>query len=600
MFNALIFTNSSVTGGVGGLPIDRVSFAGIDLDPLGHPQRYGAFVLVVLVLVGLLVANLRRGRVGARLLAVRSNERAAASLGINVIAAKVYAFAVAAAIAALGGVLLSMRQTNVEFTQYNVFGSVLLIQYAVVGGIAWVSGAAVAATGAPTGARQRHLREDRAVGHRHRVVARGAVGPRRDLGAAAGARRHRGAAGRAGSAGRGSVGSLACTGSSRGCAFPRPVADAPVGAPTRGPAGRDARRHRSRREVRRCRRGRRRELRESNRARSSGSSARTARARRRSSTSSPASPRRRADRSCSAEPRSTTGRSNGGPAPASSPDTPTLQFAGQLIVKIALLKVKVDRSTTRRTRPTSRRSRRRSPQNNDEAVGMLPLNPVVVVNALAQEGITPDNHDMVVPGGVITPESLKELGDAANGILVVSEAMPPTETSNKGIAEFRADMEADGKDPDDPNVDAGTVTSWSNVKKLEGALLAAGPEGDRVARLEECRRRGGEPSRRPARGRAVRLPQARRSPRFPDLAGFRVFTRKVAVLQIEDGKYKVLSDGFIDILKPPDLPTNGGSRDQSFNKAFALFTSACRAARGSRRSGSFGVNVHVRLAAAQR
>ncbi len=150
MFNALIFTNSSVTGGVRGLPIDRVSFAGIDLDPLGHPQRYGAFVLVFLVIVGLLVANMRRGRVGARLLAVRSNERAAASLGINVIAVKVYAFAVASAIAALGGVLLSMRQSNVEFGQYNVFGSVLLIQYAVVGGIAWVSGAALSATGAPT------------------------------------------------------------------------------------------------------------------------------------------------------------------------------------------------------------------------------------------------------------------------------------------------------------------------------------------------------------------------------------------------------------------------------------------------------------------
>jgi len=149
MFDALIFTNSSVTGGVIGLPIKRVTFAGINLDPLGHPQRYAAFVLVVLVLVGMLVANLRRGRVGARLLAVRSNERAAASLGINVIAAKVYAFAVAAAIAALGGVLLSMGQTNVEFSQYNVFGSVLLIQYAVVGGIAWVAGI-VSATGAPT------------------------------------------------------------------------------------------------------------------------------------------------------------------------------------------------------------------------------------------------------------------------------------------------------------------------------------------------------------------------------------------------------------------------------------------------------------------
>ncbi len=61
MFSALIFTNSAVTGGVRGLPIDQVSVFGIDLDPLGHPQRYGAFVLLMLVLVGFLVANLRRG-----------------------------------------------------------------------------------------------------------------------------------------------------------------------------------------------------------------------------------------------------------------------------------------------------------------------------------------------------------------------------------------------------------------------------------------------------------------------------------------------------------------------------------------------------------
>ena len=188
---------------------------------------------------------------------------------------------------------------------------------------------------------------------------------------------------------------------------------------------------------------------------------------------------------------------------------------------------------------------------------MLPLNPVVVVNALAQEGITPENHDMVVPGGVITPEMLKELGDAANGILVVSEAMPPTETSNKGIAEFRADMKADGKDPDDPNVDAGTVTSWSNVKKLEGALLAAGPQV--IASLDSksvvdavVNHPVDRPEMAPYDFRKHAIPEV------PDLAGFRVFTRTVAVLQIEDGKYKVLSDGFIDILKPPDLPKDGG------------------------------------------
>jgi sulfate-transporting ATPase len=149
MFNSLLFANGAVTGGVRGLPIDGLTFAGVDLDPLAHPQRYGGFVLLVLLVVGLLVANLRRGRAGVRLLAVRSNERAAASLGIGVVAAKVYAFGVAAAIAALGGALLSLRPANVGFGQYNVFGSVLLIQYAVVGGVAWISGAVIAAIGAP-------------------------------------------------------------------------------------------------------------------------------------------------------------------------------------------------------------------------------------------------------------------------------------------------------------------------------------------------------------------------------------------------------------------------------------------------------------------
>jgi sulfate-transporting ATPase len=148
MIDALLFSNSAVTGGLQGLPIHTVSFFGLDLNPVKHPQRYGAFVLVVLVIVGLMVANLRRGRIGSRMLAVRSNERAAASLGISVVGVKLYAFAVAAGIAATGGVLLSLRQSNVNFGQYNVVGSILLVQYAVIGGIAWVSGV-VSTAGAP-------------------------------------------------------------------------------------------------------------------------------------------------------------------------------------------------------------------------------------------------------------------------------------------------------------------------------------------------------------------------------------------------------------------------------------------------------------------
>jgi len=180
-----------------------------------------------------------------------------------------------------------------------------------------------------------------------------------------------------------------------------------------------------------------------------------------------------------------------------------------------------------------------------------------VVNALAQEGITPDKEDIVVPGGIITPDVMKQLGGALNGMLVVSEVLPPTDTSNQGIQEFRADMQADGKNPDDPNVDFGTVTSWSNVKKLEGALLAAGPAVITSLDSQEVvdavvNHPVNRPEAAPYDFRKHAMPEV------PELAGFRMFTRKVAVLQIENGKYNVLSDGFIDILKPPNLSANGG------------------------------------------
>jgi hypothetical protein len=241
------------------------------------------------------------------------------------------------------------------------------------------------------------------------------------------------------------------------------------------------------------------------------------------------------------------------------PDSPTFQFAGNLLVKLAgMIGIKVGDpiyypSDTTDFAPIAAQIS----EKHDDSIGMLPTNPVVVVNALAQEGITPDKEDIVVPGGIITPDVMKQLGSALNGMLVVSEVLPPTDTSNKGIAEFRADMQADGKNPDDPNVDAATVTAWSNVKKLEGALLAAGP--DVIKSLDSNKVVDAVVNHPIDRPEAAPYDFRKHAmPEVPELSGFRMFTRTVAVLQIEDGKYKVLSDGFIDILKPPNLSATAG------------------------------------------
>ena len=96
-----------------------------------------------MVVAGLLVANLRRGRSGRRLLAVRDNERAAASIGVSVVGAKLYAFSFASGLAGLAGVLMAFRAPNVDFSQFDIFSSITLITIAVIGGIGYISGSAV-------------------------------------------------------------------------------------------------------------------------------------------------------------------------------------------------------------------------------------------------------------------------------------------------------------------------------------------------------------------------------------------------------------------------------------------------------------------------
>ena len=84
LISEMVLGNSALTGGFDGTRPDPPTIFGIEVDALRHPGRYGFVVLVALTAMSLLVANLRRGRAGRRLLAVRGNERAAAALGVSV------------------------------------------------------------------------------------------------------------------------------------------------------------------------------------------------------------------------------------------------------------------------------------------------------------------------------------------------------------------------------------------------------------------------------------------------------------------------------------------------------------------------------------
>ncbi len=101
------------------------------------------FVLVVAVILCYLVANLRRSTTGRQMVAIRSNERAAASSGVNVAATKALAFGISAFIAGIGGAVIAYRSGVATPSRFSYEQSLALFAFAYLGGISRVSGAIV-------------------------------------------------------------------------------------------------------------------------------------------------------------------------------------------------------------------------------------------------------------------------------------------------------------------------------------------------------------------------------------------------------------------------------------------------------------------------
>ncbi len=101
----------------------------------------GLFCLIFAALLCYLVANLRRSNTGRHFLSVRSNERAAASSGVNVAATKTLAFAVAAFIAGVAGAVIAYRSGNAVQQRFEYRQSLAFFAFAYLGGLARVSGA---------------------------------------------------------------------------------------------------------------------------------------------------------------------------------------------------------------------------------------------------------------------------------------------------------------------------------------------------------------------------------------------------------------------------------------------------------------------------
>ena len=151
--NSFYFNNPTIGAGVNGSPVPELHIFGLDLgtnasfrglDGNIPSPVFGWVTLAVAVLMCLMVGYIRRGGLGQRMLAVRSNERASAAAAVNPRNVKLIAFGVSSLIAGVAGTLFAYNSGSVSPDRFDAFTALSLIAFAYAGGITLISGAVFA------------------------------------------------------------------------------------------------------------------------------------------------------------------------------------------------------------------------------------------------------------------------------------------------------------------------------------------------------------------------------------------------------------------------------------------------------------------------
>lgn len=132
-------TWNSFSGGLSSWVVGRPAVLGQELDT---SYRFYLFVLGTFALCSLGLWNVRRGKTGRVLRAVRDAEIAASTVGINVTAWKLAAFAASAGLAGLAGALLAVSIGSVSTGGYDFVHSLGVAAMATVMGVGSVASAA--------------------------------------------------------------------------------------------------------------------------------------------------------------------------------------------------------------------------------------------------------------------------------------------------------------------------------------------------------------------------------------------------------------------------------------------------------------------------
>ncbi|MGO9178805.1 MAG: branched-chain amino acid ABC transporter permease [Candidatus Limnocylindrales bacterium] len=113
--------------------------------PIGDPWPYYLTMAVILALVMIFVYRLQDSRLGRAWMAIREDELAAASMGINTVTTKLLAFAIGASTSGFAGVFLASKVTLVSTDSFHFDTSFTILAMVVLGGMGNIWGVAVGA-----------------------------------------------------------------------------------------------------------------------------------------------------------------------------------------------------------------------------------------------------------------------------------------------------------------------------------------------------------------------------------------------------------------------------------------------------------------------
>jgi len=129
---------TSLTGGYSGTVVPHASIGGFILD---SNQKFYFVVVAVLIIMTILATNLNRNRLGRAFIAIKSNDKVAEGLGVNLWKYQLLSFFIACFFAGVAGSLWAHWQGGIMTMEgFTLWSSIWYFGYIIVGGLGSVVG----------------------------------------------------------------------------------------------------------------------------------------------------------------------------------------------------------------------------------------------------------------------------------------------------------------------------------------------------------------------------------------------------------------------------------------------------------------------------